>query len=44
MKKLIASVLSLFFVLSLFGCSSDRSVPNVPEKPQETQQTEAPTM
>ena len=44
MKKLIASVLSLVFVLSLFGCSSDRVVANVPEKPQETQQTEAPTM
>ena len=44
MKKLIASVLSLVFVLSLVGCNADRSVPNVPEKPQETQQTEAPTM
>lgn len=44
MKKLIASVLSLVFVLSLVGCNADRSAPNVPEKPQETQQTEAPTM
>lgn len=42
MKKLIASVLSLVCVLSLVGYNSDRFSSDIPEKAQETQQTEAP--